>query len=165
MTQSGFDLIAAARQEMIARGFQPDLAPEASRQLESLKTRPSSGTESGLRDLRSLLWSSIDNDTSRDLDQAEVAERVAGGIRVLVAVADVDSDVPISSPIDRHASAQTTSVYTGIRTFPMLPEQLSTNLTSLNENEDRLAVVVEMIVADDGSIASNGIYRALVRNQ
>ena len=118
-----------------------------------------------MRDLRSLLWSSIDNDTSRDLDQAEAAERVSAGIRVLVAIADVDSDVPIGSPIDQHAAAQTTSVYTGIRTFSMLPEQLSTDLTSLNQDADRLAVVVDMVVAPDGSIASGDIYRALVRNQ
>jgi exoribonuclease-2 len=165
MTQSGFDLIAAARQEMIARGFQPDLAPEASRQLESLKTRPSSGTESGLRDLRSLLWSSIDNDTSRDLDQAEVAERVSGGIRVLIAIADVDSDVPIGSPIDQYAARETTSVYTGIQTFPMLPEQLSTDLTSLNQDVDRPAIVIDMLVAPSGSTASGEVYRALVRNR
>jgi exoribonuclease-2 len=165
MTQSGFDLFAAARQEMIARGFQPDLPPEASRQLESLKTRPSSGAESGLRDLRSLLWSSIDNDTSRDLDQAEVAERVSGGIRVLIAIADVDSDVPIGSPIDQYAARETTSVYTGIQTFPMLPEQLSTDLTSLNQDVDRLAVVIDMLVAPSGSTASGEIYRALVRNR
>jgi exoribonuclease-2 len=165
MTHNGFDLFAAARQEMIARGFQPDLPPEASRQLEALKTRPSSGTESGLRDLRSLLWSSIDNDTSRDLDQAEVAERVSGGIRVLIAIADVDSDVPIGSPIDQYAARETTSVYTGIQTFPMLPEQLSTDLTSLNQDVDRLAVVIDMLVAPSGSTASGGIYRGLVRNR
>jgi VacB/RNase II family 3'-5' exoribonuclease len=165
MTQSGFDLFAAARQEMIDQGFDPDFPPEVARQLAALKTRPTSSLEADVRDLRSLLWSSIDNDTSRDLDQAEAAERVSAGIRVLIAIADVDSDVPVGSPIDQHAAAQTTSVYTGIRTFPMLPEQLSTDLTSLNEGADRLAIVVDMIVAPDGSIASGDIYRALVRNQ
>jgi VacB/RNase II family 3'-5' exoribonuclease len=165
MAQSEFDLFAAARQEMIDQGFDPDFPPEVARQLEALKTRPTSSLDADVRDLRSLLWSSIDNDTSRDLDQAEAAERVSAGIRVLIAIADVDSDVPIGSPIDQHAAAQTTSVYTGIRTFPMLPEQLSTDLTSLYEGADRLAVVVDMIVAPDGSIASGVIYRALVRNQ
>jgi len=111
------------------------------------------------------LWSSIDNDTSRDLDQAEAAERVSGGIRVLVAIADVDAAVPVDSPIDKHAAYETTSVYTGVQTFPMLPEELSTDLTSLNQNADRLAVVVEMVVAGDGSISSPAVYRALVRNQ
>lgn len=165
MTPSGFDLFAAARQEMIAHGFQPDFPPEATRQLETLKTRAPSGTDSSLRDLRSLLWSSIDNDTSRDLDQAEVAERVSGGIRVRIAIADVDSDVAMGSPIDQYAARETTSVYTGIQTFPMLPEQLSTNLTSLNQDVDRLALVVDMLVAPGGSIASGEIYRALVRNR
>ncbi len=165
MPQTGFDLAAAARQEMIDHGFDPDFAPGTTEQLAALTAKPPSTAGVDVRDLRSLLWSSIDNDTSRDLDQAEVAERVKDGIRVLIAVADVDVDVPISSPIDRHASSQTTSVYTGIRTFSMLPERLSTDLTSLNENADRLAVVVEMVVAGDGSISDTAIYRAQVRNQ
>lgn len=165
MTHSGFDLFAAAHQEMIDEGFQPDFPPEVARQLDALKTRAAPGADAGVQDLRSLLWSSIDNDTSRDLDQAEAAERVSGGIRVLIAIADVDTDVSMGSAIDQHAAAQTTSVYTGIRTFSMLPEQLSTDLTSLNQDADRLAVVVEMTVAPDGSITSGGVYRALVRNQ
>jgi VacB/RNase II family 3'-5' exoribonuclease len=165
MANSGFDLFAAAHQEMIDEGFDPDFPPEVGRQVAALETQTASSTDAGVRDLRSLLWSSIDNDTSRDLDQAEAAERVSAGIRVLIAIADVDSDVPIGSPIDKHAAAQTTSVYTGIRTFSMLPEQLSTDLTSLNQDADRLAVVVDMVVAPDGSITSGGVYRALVRNR
>jgi VacB/RNase II family 3'-5' exoribonuclease len=165
MADIGFDLFAAAHQEMIDEGFDPDFPPEVARQLAALKTKTASSTDAGVRDLRSLLWSSIDNDTSRDLDQAEAAERVSAGIRVLIAIADVDSDVPIGSPIDKHAASQTTSVYTGVRTFSMLPEQLSTDLTSLNQDADRLAVVIDMVVAPDGSITSGGVYRALVRNR
>jgi len=165
MAHNGFDLFAAARQEMIDQGFDPDFPPAVSQQLAALQTRIAPATGGDVRDLRSLLWSSIDNDTSRDLDQAEAAERVSARIRVLIAIADVDADVPIGSPIDKHAAAQTTSVYTGIRTFPMLPEQLSTDLTSLNQDVDRLAIVIEMVVAPDGSIASGSVYRALVRNQ
>ena len=165
MAHTGFDLSAAAHQEMIDRGFDPDFSPAVSQQLAALKTAAAPKPEDDVRDLRALLWSSIDNDTSRDLDQAEVAERVSAGIRVLVAVADVDADVPIGSPIDKHAAAQTTSVYTGIRTFPMLPEQLSTDLTSLNQDVDRLAVVIEMVVAPGGTISSGSVYRALVRNR
>lgn len=165
MAHTGFDLFAAAHQEMIDHGFDPDFPSAVSQQLAALATRPAPATHGDVRDLRSLLWSSIDNDTSRDLDQAEAAERVSAGIRVLIAVADVDADVPIGSPIDKHASAQTTSVYTGIRTFPMLPEQLSTDLTSLNQDVDRLAVVIDMVVAPNGSIASGSVYKALVRNQ
>ena len=163
-----FDLFAAARQEMIDQGFEPDFPPEAMRQMEALGRQQAVASPAlipGIRDMRSMLWSSIDNDSSRDLDQAEVAERVSEGIRILIAIADVDADVPAGSPIDKHAASQTTSVYTGVRTFPMLPEQLSTGLTSLNEAADRLAVVVDMVVAPDGSITSGGIYRALVRNQ
>jgi len=165
MTQPAFDLRAAAHQEMLAQGFQPDFSPQAVQQVKALEAQKPVTTGDDVRDLRSLLWSSIDNDTSRDLDQAEVAERVSAGIRVLVAIADVDSDVPIDSPIDRHAAHETTSVYTGVQTFPMLPEELSTGLTSLNENADRLAMVVEFVVAGDGSITSSAVYRALVRNQ
>src|ERR1700738_2829988 len=103
MTDRAFDLFAAAREEMIHEGFEPDFSPEAERQLDLLRSAPALAINADVRDLRSLLWSSIDNDTSRDLDQAEVAERISGGIRVLVAVADVDTDVPIGSPIDKHA--------------------------------------------------------------
>jgi VacB/RNase II family 3'-5' exoribonuclease len=165
MNDNGFDLVAAAHQEMIDHGFDPDFTPAVAQQLAALKAQPPSIAGPGVRDLRSLLWSSIDNDTSRDLDQAEAAEQVSAGIRVLVAIADVDTDVPIASPIDKHAAAQTTSVYTGVRVFSMLPEQLSTDQTSLNQDTDRLAVVVDMVVAPDGSIASGVIYRALVRNR
>ena len=160
-----FDLSAAARQEMIDQGFQPDFAPGTDEQLAAIKTRTAPVADAQVCDLRSLLWSSIDNDSSRDLDQAEVAERVANGIRVLVAIADVDATVAMGTPIDNHASQQTTTVYTGIRTFSMLPEVLSTDMTSLNENVDRLSIVVEFVVAADGTIASSDIYRALVRNQ
>ncbi len=161
MSDTGFDLGASAHQEMIDHGFHPDFPAEVLAQVKTLK--PQSAVDA--RDLRALLWSSIDNDSSRDLDQAEVAERVNGGIRILVAIADVDSDVALGSPIDQHAESETTSVYTGIRTFPMLPEKLSTDLTSLNEGVDRLAVVIELVVARDGTVASHSIYRAWVRNQ
>src|SRR5260370_15582719 len=133
-----FDLAAAAREEMIHEGFDPDFPPGTDAQIAELKSRAAIKPDAGVRDLRNLLWSSIDNDTSRDLDQIEVAERVEGGIRVLVGIADVDSAVGLRSPVDQHASSQTTTVYTGVKTFPMLPEDLSTDLTSLNENADRL---------------------------
>lgn len=164
MADSGFDLFAAAHQEMIDHGFTPDFPPEAGREVAAIEKRAPPAVEAGVRDLRSTLWSSIDNDSSRDLDQAEAAESVGAGIRVLVAIADVDADVRIGSAIDKYAATETTSVYTGVRTFAMLPEELSTNLTSLNEDADRLAVVVDMVVAPDGAIASGEIYRALVRN-
>jgi VacB/RNase II family 3'-5' exoribonuclease len=165
MAHGRVDLFAAAHQEMIDKGFDPDFSPAVARQVAALKTLPPVNSGGDVRDLRSLLWSSIDNDTSRDLDQAEAAQRDGAAIRVLIAIADVDADVPIGSPIDQHAAAQTTSVYTGIRTFSMLPEELSTDLTSLNQDADRLAVVVDMLVAPDGSISSESIYRALVRNK
>jgi exoribonuclease-2 len=161
MPHDGFDLAAAARQEMISHGFDPDFPPEVERQLASINPHPAPD----LRDLTGLLWSSIDNDDSRDLDQIEWAERVAGGIRVLVGVADVDGAVGKGTPIDVHAGRETTSVYTGIRVFPMLPERLSTDLTSLNPNADRAAAVTEFVVGPDGSVSENSVYRALVRNR
>jgi VacB/RNase II family 3'-5' exoribonuclease len=161
MSDTGFDLAASAHQEMIEQGFHPDFPAAVLEQVKTLMAQ----SDGGAKDLRGLLWSSIDNDSSRDLDQAEVAERVNGGIRILVAIADVDSAVAMGTPIDSHAASETTSVYTGIRTFPMLPEQLSTDLTSLNEGADRLAVVIELVVAGDGTVGSHSIYRAMVRNQ
>ena len=119
----------------------------------------------GLLDLRELLWCSIDNDDSRDLDQLTVAQELADGrTKILVAIADVDALVVAGSPIDQHAQRNTTSVYTAAQVFPMLPEKLSTDLTSLSEGEDRTAVVTEMVVAPDGSLGEGTIYRATVRN-
>ncbi len=156
------NLLAAARQEMIDRGFDPDYPRGTDQQIEEIRAR---GLPQADRDLRGLLWSSIDNDTSRDLDQLEVAERAGNGIRVRIAVADVSGSVEKGTPIDRHACSQTTTVYTGVKNFSMLPDELSTDLTSLNQDEDRSAVVIEYTVAQDGSIESPSIYRALVRNR
>jgi VacB/RNase II family 3'-5' exoribonuclease len=157
------DLPAIAKQAMIARGFQIHLLPEAQRQLVA-EVEPSF-TNLGIRDLSSWLWSSIDNDDSRDLDQIEYAVREAKGTRIYVGIADVDWFVPRSSPLDQSAAVNTTSVYTGVEIFPMLPEKLSTDLSSLNEGENRLAVVVEMLVADDGTVTESLVYPAIVRNR
>ena len=165
MAQPAFDLKAAAYAEMIHEGFHPDFPPGTEQQIAEIRARHDPQASGDTRDLRSLLWSSIDNDTSRDLDQIEVAERVAGGIKVLVGIADVDSAVATGTPIDGHAASETTSVYTANRTFPMLPEELSTDLTSLNENQDRAAIVIEFVVDPEGAVNSSAIYRALVRNK
>ena len=127
--------------------------------------RAGSGDPSGIRDLTDLLWASIDNDDSRDLDQLTVAEALPGDkVKIRVAVADVDALVKDGSAIDEHARHNTTSVYTAAEIFPMLPEKLSTDLTSLNLDEERLAVVVEMVIGADGSLQGSDIYRARVRN-
>jgi exoribonuclease-2 len=165
MFKVSFDLAASARMEMIRHGFDPDFPPGTDQQIAALRQKAPPMSVDGIRDLRSLLWSSIDNDTSRDLDQIEVAARVPEGIRVLVGIADVDADVGGESPIDGHAARETVTVYTAVRNFPMLPEALSTDLTSLSENQDRLAIVVEMIIDAGGSVASSNIYRAIVRNK
>ena len=161
-----YDLPALARQEMIAEGFTPDFPPEAQRQVAALRAHAAApALSSAVRDLRGLLWSSIDNDTSRDLDQIEMAERLANGaIRIRIGIADVDTDVPKGSPIDTHAAANCTTVYTGVKNFPMLPDDLSTDLTSLNEHADRLSVVVELTVAADGTAQDGTAYRAVTRN-
>ena len=119
------------------------------------------------RTCASLLWSSIDNDTSKDLDQIEWAEQLPDGrIRVLVGVADVDARVSKGTVIDSHAQSETTSVYTGVKVFPMLPAELSEGITSLNENEDRVAIVIEYVRGCGRATASDGkAYRALVRNR
>jgi VacB/RNase II family 3'-5' exoribonuclease len=164
---SHIDLQAIARQVMAAHGFQPDFSQQVSQQVAELKLHPPQVQPGGdIRDLRNLLWSSIDNDTSRDLDQIEVAERLpTGNIKVQIGIADVDAFVTKTSPIDGHASEQTTSVYTGVRIFPMLPEELSTGVTSLLENGDKLSVVTEFVVDASGSVSSSSVYRAIVRNK
>ena len=158
----GLDLVARARQAMRDEGFEPDLSPEAERELAAL---PAAAPVTGLSDLRHLLWSSIDNPDSRDLDQVETAERLADGtIRVRVGVADVDSLVNAWTALDAHAVRSTTSVYTGVATFPMLPELLSTDRTSLNAGQDRRAIIVEMAVDADGNVSRGDVFAALLHN-
>jgi len=162
---SHLDLQATAKEIMMENGFEPDFAPEVAAQLNGLKDKTQVSTD-GVRDLRNLLWSSIDNDTSRDLDQIEVAESVSNGeVKIMVGIADVDAFVPKQTAIDQHAARETTTVYTGIRNFPMLPEELSTGETSLLENQDRLSVVIEFVVDSEGGLKSANLYRALVRNK
>jgi VacB/RNase II family 3'-5' exoribonuclease len=161
------DLQAMATQVMLQRGFEPEFPPGVQQQLGELKAHPpQAAPDANLRDLRNLLWSSIDNDTSRDLDQIEVAEALPNGdTRVLVGIADVDAFVPRGSAIDAHAAKETTTVYTGVRIFPMLPEALSTDASSLEERGDRLSLVVEFVAGKDGSVLSGNVYRAIVRNK
>lgn len=153
-----------AYQAMVEKGLFPDFPPQALAELDIIRG-PATATDGSTRDLRNLLWCSIDNDDSRDLDQLTVAEALPGGAaRVLVAIADVDAIVKKRSALDDHARQNTTSVYTVAETFPMLPEKLSTDLTSLNYQSDRLALVIELVLAGDGTLQRSDIYRATVRN-
>jgi exoribonuclease-2 len=148
---------------MIDKGLLPDFDRAAEKQLDEIHAP--ARAEEGVRDLRDLPWCSIDNDDSRDLDQLTWAEdRGDGDTRVLIAVADVDALVRKDTPIDRRARHNTTSVYTAARVFPMLPEKLSTDLTSLNEGEDRVAMVIDMTVNADGHMVQEDVYRGLVHN-
>jgi VacB/RNase II family 3'-5' exoribonuclease len=154
-----------ARRAMKERGFEPDFPTAVVAETSALNER-AARPDGPVEDLRSLSWVSIDNDDSRDLDQLSVAEELAdGSVRLLVAVADVDSAVPRGGAIDERARTNTTSVYTPAQVFPMLPERLSTDLTSLNENEDRLAVVVALTARRDGTVDGSSVSRALVRNK
>jgi len=160
-----FNLVAAAHASMIEHGFQPEFPAGTDAQLAAIQAHPEPPSIPGLQDLSKMLWSSIDNDTSRDLDQIEWAEQMADGrIRVLVGVADVDVRVPLGSVIDGHARSETTSVYTGVKVFPMLPVELSEGITSLNENQDRVAHVIEYCVDSTGAVSDGKVYAALVRN-
>jgi exoribonuclease-2 len=175
MSQGGVDtgiLRSIAHRVMQERGLEPDFPAAALTQVQALAANAAdrvcaaAAREPGIRDLRERLWCSIDNDDSRDLDQLSVAEPRAGGIvRILAAIADVDALVAAGSPLDAHARLNTTSVYTVAQIFPMLPERLSTDLTSLAAGRDRLAVVIAMDVTPDGAIAGSEIFRALVHNR
>jgi len=152
-----------ARRAMIERGFLPDFTAQVRDELATLQPSPAQG---GLRDLRDLPWCSIDNDDSRDLDQLTVArEGGNGAATIFVAIADVDAMVRKGRPIDDHACHNTTSIYTAAQIFPMIPETLSTGLTSLNDGEDRAAIVVELTVGADGILDGSDVYRALVRSR
>jgi VacB/RNase II family 3'-5' exoribonuclease len=161
------DLHLMARAIMAENGFHPEFPPDVAADLASVTAAPPRAVPAaGLQDLRGLLWSSIDNDTSRDLDQVEAAERLPDGkVRVRVGIADVDAFVPAGHAIDHHAATETTTVYTGIENFPMLPEALSTDATSLVETGDRLSLVIDFLVSADGSVVSGDVYRAVIRNR
>ncbi|MEK6641134.1 MAG: RNB domain-containing ribonuclease [Nitrospirota bacterium] len=164
MTSYRTDLRSIARRAMVERGLMPDFSSAAMAELARIQAA-ASDQDAGIRDLTGLLWSSIDNDDSRDLDQLTVAESHADrSVTILVAIADVDALVTKESALDVQAKHNTTSVYTSGGMFPMLPEKLSTDLTSLGEGQDRLAIVVEMVIAEDGGILSSTLFRALVRN-
>ncbi|MFI5335581.1 MAG: ribonuclease catalytic domain-containing protein, partial [Opitutales bacterium] len=154
-----------AHRVMLARGLAPEFTAQALAELEAIRG-PAIAADPATRDLRPLLWCSIDNDDSRDLDQLSVAEALPNGsTRVLVAIADVSALVRPGSALDGHARQNTTSVYTAARIFPMLPERLSTDLTSLGFAADRLALVIGMVFSPDGTLASSEIHPAMVRNR
>jgi exoribonuclease-2 len=157
-------LQSIAHRAMLERDLLPDFSAGALAELDKIRSTTNADSEP-IRDQRDLLWASIDNDDSLDLDQLTVAEAIPDGkVKVLVAIADVDALVKKGSALDQHASHNTTSVYTAAEIFPMLPEKLSTDLTSLNLDEDRLALVIEMEIDTDGSLLNSEIYRASVRN-
>jgi exoribonuclease-2 len=167
-TLSQDDLRDATRRALAARGFAAEPSPAAQRQVESLDApaAPALPPSADVRDLRGLLWSSIDNVESRDLDQVEWAESLDGGaLRILVGIADVDAVVSRGSPLDDDAERNATSVYAGIDVFPMLPRPVSEGVTSLLDGQDRLAVVVELVVAPDGAVTTFDVYRALLCNR
>jgi exoribonuclease-2 len=159
------DLRGIAHRVMLERGLQPEFSAAAKRQADAI-TRAATADDPDIRDLRHWPWASIDNDDSRDLDQLSVAAPDGdGATRILVAVADVDALIAAHTALDAHAQINTTSVYTAAQVFPMLPEKFSTGLTSLNQDEDRLALVVDMTVGADGTVAQSDLYRAVVRNR
>jgi exoribonuclease-2 len=159
------DLKRIAHEAMVEKGLEPEFSRDVLAELGAIRAAAPVGAP-GVRDLRDRLWVSIDNDDSRDLDQLTVAETLPdGAVKILVAIADVDAVVAKGTAIDGHARTNTTSIYTAAEIFPMLPEKLSTDLTSLNEAQDRLAVVVEMSFAADGSMSASDVFRAAVRNK
>ncbi|HWW32475.1 MAG TPA: RNB domain-containing ribonuclease [Steroidobacteraceae bacterium] len=158
-------LVAIARRSMQEHGLEPDFPAAALAQLAAIHAAPAPAA-ANVRDLRALLWCSIDNDESRDLDQLTVAAALAGGsTRVLVAIADVDGTVAAGTPLDEHASANTTSVYTAAQVFPMLPERLSTDLTTLAAGQERPSLVIDLTVTADGAVSASDVYPARVINR
>jgi VacB/RNase II family 3'-5' exoribonuclease len=159
------ELLLIAHEAMLQRGLLPDFSPSVIAETNQM-TQAAATSGAAIRDLRGLLWASIDNDDTADLDQLSVAEPVPGGaVKIFVAIADVDALVKKETAIDAHARTNTTSVYTAAQIFPMLPRKLSTDLTSLGEGKERLAIVIEMVIAVDGTVTASGIYRAVVLNR
>ncbi len=166
VTTTQYDLNARAHQAMLEAGFQPDFPAEVAREVQLLAQAPPKIAAPAARDLRSLLWSSIDNDSSRDLDQVEFVDKLPDGtVRLLVGIADVDASVPKGSATDQHAALESTSVYTGVATFPMLPSELSTDRTSLLDAQDRLSLIIELHILDSGDVQARGVYPAWLHNR
>jgi len=167
MNDASTDLVARAHAAMLDKGFLADFSPEVLSELQTVAGRPPpAAPPAGVEDLRGLLWSSIDNDDSQDLDQIEVAEgQPDGSVRIKVAIADVDERVQKGGAIDAHAAHNTTSVYTGVTVFTMLPQPLSYDATSLKQDADRLAAVISFRVHKDGTLDEERVSRALVRNK
>jgi exoribonuclease-2 len=165
MSNGPIDFKTRAHQAMLDAGFQPDFSPEVMREALAKQTAPNRPAAK-VQDLRALLWSSIDNDSSRDLDQVEYVEKLANGtLRLLVGIADVDASVPKVSVTDQHAALEGTSVYTGVVTFPMLPAELSTDRTSLLGEQDREAVIIELRIQDSGDVTCHDVFRGTLRNR
>jgi VacB/RNase II family 3'-5' exoribonuclease len=169
MPNQHFDLQAAAYAEMLREGFHPNFSADSNQEIAEIRAHLAQPLNPGVRDpdvrdLRNLPWSSIDNDTSRDLDQIEMAERVDGAICIRIGIADVSQSVAKGSAVDQHAADQTQTIYTAVRNFSMLPNELSTDLTSLNPEQARAAVIVEYHVNPNGGIEKSSIYLALVEN-
>ncbi len=164
MNESGrsVNLSSIVRETLLRYGFLVESPPAA--QAEAARMEEPDFSREGVRDLSDLLWSSIDNDESRDLDQIEFLKSETNGLRLYIAIADVSALVPPHSALDQAAAHNTTSLYTGLRTFPLFPEKLSTDLTSLVEGEKRLAVVMDMLISSDGRIVESTVYRAIVQN-
>jgi exoribonuclease-2 len=166
MPNGKIDLGARAHQAMLDGGFHPDFPTDVMEEVKKPKQPVANETASPVQDMRSLLWSSIDNDNSLDLDQVEYVEKLADGtVRLLVGIADVDALVPRESATDKHAAGETTSVYTGVRTFPMLPDGLSTDRTSLVNAQDRAGMVIELRIAGSGDVVCHDVFRALLHNR
>lgn len=163
MEKTSYDLVLLAKQVMLSRGLQPEFSKEVVEQVNKFQQPASMSSHDS--DLRSLLWCSIDNDDSKDLDQLTYAEKSADGkYTIWVAIADVDDLVLKNSAVDLHAQINTTSVYTPAVIFPMLPQKLSTDLTSLNENRDRTSLVIKIGLSSDGEMDGSSVFQAAVRN-
>ncbi|MFA6244178.1 MAG: RNB domain-containing ribonuclease, partial [Candidatus Hydrogenedentales bacterium] len=159
------ELKSIAQRAMSQRGLLPDFSPAVLAEVNAISTAATE-PDASIRDLRHLPWCSLDNDDSQDLDQLTTAELGPdSSVKIFVAIADVDALVRIKSAIDDHAQVNTTSVYTAAGIFPMLPEKLSTDLTSLDEGQERLAIVVEARIAADGALKESDVYRARVLNR
>jgi exoribonuclease-2 len=165
MQISSADLRKRAHQAMVDFGFHPDFPPEIAAELAAQKPPATSDDSKNIKDMRGLIWSSIDNDNSRDLDQVEYAEQLANGsIRLMVGIADVDCNVKAGSATDKHAASVTTSVYTDMAVYPMLPDVLSTDRTSLMGNQERVAIIIEMHITETGEVDCHDVCHAWVKN-
>ncbi|MEL0056152.1 MAG: ribonuclease R, partial [Methylophilaceae bacterium] len=157
-SDSGIEIEIALRKHHLPYEFSKDAIKES----ESFKDEILVSDYKDHTDLTKLDFVTIDGETAKDFDDAVFAEKAESNMRLFVAIADVSSYVSINSQLDKEALSRGNSVYFPRRVIPMLPEKLSNGLCSLNPQVNRLTMVCEMVIDNEGLVSEFKFYPAII---